>query len=104
MGNNLSTELAEMDLGLSLRDSIAIQLRGNHYPPVPVSMVEPCIEAIQACNDEMQDKLIKLPDDITWRGEDSAPAYAIAEGHHLDAWINHSMDCDCDGCLYVEEE
>ena len=68
MGNNLSQDLAEMDLGLA--NSIRIQLQANHYPPVPVSMVEPCIEAIQACNDEMQDKLIKLPEGITWRSEE----------------------------------
>ena len=99
MGSNLSTELAEMDLGLA--NSIRIQLQANHYPPVPVSMVEPCIEAIQACNDEMQDKLIKLPDGITWRGEDSAPAHAIVEGHHLEAWLDHAWDCYCDDCVPV---
>ena len=101
MGNNLSTELASGDLDISLRDSIAFQLRGNHYPPVPLSMVDPCIEAIQACNDEMQDKLIKLPEGITWRGEDSAPAHAIVEGHHLEAWLDHAWDCYCDDCVPV---
>ena len=99
MGSNLSEDLANTDLGLSLYDSIAIQLRGNHYPPVPLSMVDPCIEAIVACNDEMQDKLIKLPDGITWRGEDSAPAYAIVEGHHLEAWLDHAWYCDCSDCV-----
>ena len=103
MGSNLSTELASGELDLSLRDSIAIQLRSNHYPPVPLSMIDPCIEAIDACNDEAQDKLIKLPDGITWRGEDSAPAYAIVEGHHLDAWIRHADWCDCYECIGDEE-
>jgi hypothetical protein len=89
MGSNLATELADSDLfpDLSLEDSIAIQLRSNHYPPVPLSMVQPCIEAIQACNDEMSNKLITLPEGITWRNEPTAPAWAIVEGHHLDAWI-----------------
>ena len=99
MGNNFSTDLAEMDM--DLYQSIRIQLQANHYPPVPVSMVEPCIEAIQACNDEMSDKLIKLPEGITWRGEDSAPAYAIVEGHHLEAWLDHAWDCYCDECVPV---
>ena len=99
MGNNLSTELASGELNISMRDSIAIQLRSNHYPPVPLSMIDPCIEAINACNDENYDKLIKLPEGISWRGQDSAPANAIVEGHHLDAWVRHAWDCDCFDCL-----
>lgn len=98
MGSNLSTELADGSMGLSLADSIRIQLTANHYPPVPVSMVEPCIEAINACNDEDYDKLIKLPEGVSYRGEEYAPANAIVEGHHLEQWLNHAWDCDCDDC------
>jgi hypothetical protein len=104
MGSNFATDLAENDLGLSLRDSIAIQLRGNHYPPVPLSMIDPCIEAIEACNDEDYNRLIKLPEGVSWRGEDSAPASAIVEGHHLDAWLNHADWCDCDECIPMDQE
>ena len=109
MGNNLSTELASGELNITMRDSIAIQLQNNHYPPVPLTMIEPCIEAIEAINEMEYDKLIKLPIDgldrngepfqITWRGQDHAPAWAIVEGHHLDAWLAHAWDCDCDACL-----
>ena len=102
MGNTLSTELADMDI--SLRRAISIQLQTNHYPAVPLSMVDPCIEAIEACNEEDYNRLIKLPEGVKWRGETSAPAWAIIEAHHLDAWCNHAWDCDCESCLYVEEE
>jgi hypothetical protein len=85
MGNNLSQDLAENVI--DIRQSIAIQLRSNHYPPVPLSMVEPCIEAIYACGDEDYDKQIALPEGITWRGNTTAPASAIVEGHHLHAWL-----------------
>ena len=102
MGNNLSTELAEMDI--SLRRAISIQLQTNHYPAVPLSMVDPCIEAIEACNEEDYNRLIKLPEGVKWRGETSAPAWAIIEAHHLDAWCNHAWDCDCDTCMITDEE
>ena len=85
MGSNLAHDLAENVL--DIRQSIAIQLRSNHYPPVPLSMVEPCIEAIYACSDEDYDKEIPLPEGVTWRGKDTAPAQAIVEGHHLHAWL-----------------
>jgi hypothetical protein len=58
MGSNFATELAELDLGLSLEDSIAIHLSANHYPPVPRSMVQPCIDAIDAYHDEDYQRLL----------------------------------------------
>ena len=96
MGNTLSTELADMDI--SMRRAISIQLQTNHYPAVPLTMVQPCIDAINAYNEDESDKLIKLPEGIKWRGQEDAPAWAIIEAHHLDAWCNHAWDCDCDDC------
>jgi hypothetical protein len=95
MGAMQAMEMAEM---LSIEDSIRWHLRSNHYPPVPLSMVDTCIEAINACNELDYDRLIQLPFDgvhkdtgepfqITWRGQDKAPAHAIVEGHHLHSWI-----------------
>lgn len=94
MGALQAMEMAEM---LDSRTAMQWHLRSNHYPPVPVSMVDPCLDAIEACNELDYDRLIKLPFDgvdrngepfqITWRGQDSAPAWAIVEGHHLQAWI-----------------
>lgn len=103
MGTNLSTDLAT-DNALSLETSIAIQLTANHYPPVPLSMVKPCIEAIEACNINDFSALIELPDGVTWRGETHAPAHAIIEAHHLDQWLAHAWDCDCDECNEGREE
>ena len=90
MGNNLSRELADGIDGvqISLKDAIAIQLRSNHYPPVPLSMVEPCISAIDACNADDSELLIALPDGVSWRGKESAPAWAIVESHHLEFWVS----------------
>jgi len=96
MGNNLSTELAEMDLGLSLENSIAIQLQSNHYPPVPLTMVQPCIDAIDAYWEDDFNRQIELPEGVSWRGETTAPAYAIIEAHHLEAW--------CSEDEYLDEE
>ena len=87
MGSNMAYELADGLLDLDLETQIGYHLRGNHYPPVPLSMVEPCIDAIDAYHDEDYKRLITLPAPITWRGKDTAPASAIVEAHHLDAWL-----------------
>ena len=93
MGSNFATELADgtlNDLGINLdiETQIEMHLRGNHYPPVPSSMVKPCIEAIDAVNDlGLWEAPIELPEGVSWRGETHAPASAIIEAHHLDAWL-----------------
>ena len=49
-------------------------------------MVQPCIDAINAYWEDNQYALIELPEGCLWRGNTSAPAYAIIEAHHLNAW------------------
>lgn len=92
MGYNTAVDLAST---LSLRQSIQLHLTTNHYPPVPSSMVEPCVEAINACVDGDDDEmLIQLPGGVFWRGHDTAPAWAIVEAHHLQPWIDMHLEED----------
>ena len=86
MGSNFAHDLALLD-DMAIERQIRIHLSANHYPPVPASMVEPCIEAIDAYYDEDYNRLITLPAPITWRDQNTAPASAIVEAHHLDAWL-----------------
>ena len=87
MGSNLSTELANGLLDLDLETQIGIQLRSNHYPPVPLTMVQPCINAIDAYNEGDYHREIELPEGVTWRNQITAPASAIIDAHHLREWI-----------------
>jgi hypothetical protein len=94
MGSLQAAEMAEM---LDSRTAMAWHLQSNHYPPVPATMIDPCLEAIDAYISGDYDQLIQLPFDgldrngqpfqITWRGQDKAPAWAIVEGHHLQSWV-----------------
>jgi hypothetical protein len=86
MGHTTALDFAELDL----EQGIAYHLQGNHYPPVPLSMVQPCIDAIDAFYDEDYNKLIAMPEGVSYRGEKFAPAAAIIEQHHLDAWLPES--------------
>jgi hypothetical protein len=93
MGSNMATEMADgtldnLGIHLDIETQIGIHLSANHYPPVPKTMILPCIQAIDAVNDAgLWDLPIKLPEGISWRGEDMAPASAIIEAHHLQAWL-----------------
>lgn len=94
----LTTAMA-LEEDLSLEAGLAYHLQANHYPPVPVAMVQACIDAIDAYYEEDYQRLIELPGDITWRGQSSAPASAIADAHHLEAWLPHAHYCDCEECV-----
>lgn len=100
MGANFAHDIADIaETELTMKQQITYHLRGNFYPPVPLSMVQPCIDAIQAYWEDETDRLIQLPTDgytldgepfqILWRGQDKAPAWAICEQHKLDAWTWH---------------
>ena len=104
MGNNTANDLAslsEYGIDISLEQQIAIQLTSNHYPPVPLSMVQPCIEAIDAYNEDSPNLEIKLPDGVLYKGSPTAPAWAIIEQHHLDAWCIYD-EYEDDFPLYLE--
>jgi len=90
MGYNTAIGIAESDV--TFEQQLAWHLQGNHYPPVPLSMVQPCIEAINAYWNDDFDAQIEMPEGVFYKGNTTAPAWAIIEQHHLNAW------CEWDEC------
>jgi hypothetical protein len=95
------TELMIANTDLPLDRKVAWHLQGNHYPPIPLVMVEACVEAIELARLGYYDTEVKLPIgeskdgepfQITWHGQDTAPVSAIVESHHLDAFIQDGED------------
>ena len=54
------TAIGLADSVLDLETQLAYHLQGNHYPPVPLTMVQPCIDAIDAYYDEDFDREIPM--------------------------------------------
>jgi hypothetical protein len=75
------------NLDLPLEKAIGYHLQGNHYPPVPLSMVAPCIEAIDAYHENDAMRQIEMPEGVFYKGNTTAPAWAIIQQHHLDFWL-----------------
>ena len=86
MGNNTAMDLAT-NLDITLEQAIGYHLQGNHYPPVPLTMVQPCIDAIDAIHAGDGNTEIELPEGVLYKNKTTAPAHAIAEQHHLYAWL-----------------
>jgi len=86
------TAIGLADSALDLETQLLYHLRGNHYPPVPAEMVQPCIEAIDAYYDEDFNRMIEMPMvgdfQILYKGMTHAPASAIVDQHHLEWFIN----------------
>ena len=91
MGSTFAKDLATMD-GLSMQTAIEIHLTSNFYPPVPSSMVQPCIDAINAYWDNNTNRFIAMPDGVFYKGMSHAPAYAIIEQHRLHPWIEELIN------------
>jgi hypothetical protein len=85
------TAIGLADTTLDLETQLLYHLQGNHYPPVPKEMVQPCIEAIDAYYDEDYSRMIDMPMvgnyQITYKGNKQAPASAIVSQHHLEWFI-----------------
>lgn len=88
MGALHAQEIA--DLGVDLETAIGWHLRHNHFPPVPASMVPVCIAAIDAYAEDEPDRSIELPTSVAYRGSAFAPAWAIADAHHLGPWLEEA--------------
>lgn len=88
MGALTAFDLADNGFGLSLEQQIRFHLVGNHYPPLPEFMVSVCLQAIDSINAGDEDAMVDLPAGVSYKGNAQAPAWAIAEQHHLDAWLS----------------
>lgn len=86
MGRMYAEGIKETEI--SLEQQITWHLTGNFFPPIPKSMVQPCIEAIEACNDEDTTRLIEMPEGVLYKGNTTAPAWAIVDQHRLDTWLD----------------
>jgi len=94
MGKLQAMEMAELAwLGsTSLNQAVSWHLTSNHFPPVPTSMVAPCIEAIENANAGEWDKLVQLPEGVGYKGSTSAPTYAMVEQHHLESFLDQEEE------------
>ena len=83
MGSTQAQGYAEFGLA-----GLAGHLQGNHYPPIPLSMLPVAQKAIRNANKGDWGKKIKLPEGVTYRDGSKAVATSkIVESLHLGAWV-----------------
>ena len=86
MGSLHSQEYAANE-GLTLLQSVTIQLRNNHYPPVPTEMIPVAIRAIRYGRRGKFESNMTLPVGVTYKSKGYVPVQNILESYHLWDWV-----------------
>jgi hypothetical protein len=90
MGMMTAVDLQEQ--GLSLEQQLSIHFSSNCYPPIPQQMIPTAIEAIDAYWEMDYNKMIPLPDGVSFRGQDEVSASNVIQSYRLDAWCMDDED------------
>lgn len=69
-------------------------LTHNHYPAVPLTMFNVCVEAITAVSLGNDDDEIVMPKGVKFRGSDTGKAYELVSSLHLDGFIEFHEDSE----------
>ena len=91
MGSMAATDMAQQvaEGNVSLRGALEWHLMANHFPPVPMPMVDVCQRIIETQGTWAYDDTISVPEDVRWRGLATAPIQSIIEGFHLEEFLEH---------------
>jgi hypothetical protein len=91
MGYNNLLDLASQT---DLTTAVSWHLKANCYPPVPDVMIPICVEAIDLAICEEGNQYVELPEGVLYKGDTSAPAWAIVDNYRLGAIIDANLDAD----------
>jgi hypothetical protein len=83
----MMTALDLQEQGLSLEQQLSIHFSSNCYPPIPQGMIPTAIAAIDACWEEDYNKMIPLPEGVSFRGQSEVSASNVIQSYRLDAWL-----------------
>jgi hypothetical protein len=97
----------------SLDNALRWHLTGNHYPPIPTSMIPVCKAAIDAAQEyqytedpALLSQELELPEGVLFKGNrTSAPVSSIMEAHHLWDFVKSLEEIeDEEWGLFFEDE
>jgi hypothetical protein len=92
MGKQTADAISELDVDLI--QQITYHLQVNFYPPIPPLMAPTCVDALNAFYEGETNRMIKMPEGVSYKGSNSAPAWAVVEQHRLSSWLDEEEDYD----------
>ena len=88
----MMTALDLQEQGLTLEQQLSIHFSSNCYPPIPQGMIPTAIAAIDAYWEEDYNKMIPLPEGVSFRGQSEVSARNVVQSYRLDAWLMEDED------------
>jgi hypothetical protein len=88
------SNLLDLASQTDLTTAVSWHLKANCYPPVPDVMIPICVEAIDLAICEEGNQYVELPEGVLYKGDTSAPAWAIVDNYRLGAIIDANLDAD----------
>jgi hypothetical protein len=88
----MMTALDLQEQGLTLEQQLSIHFSSNCYPPIPQGMIPTAIAAIDAYWEEDYNKMILLPEGVSFRGQSEVSARNVVQSYRLDAWLMEDED------------
>ena len=83
MGTLSAMALTDEELGMTLEQQISLHFQTNCYPPIPQQMLPVAIEALDNANSGDWQKMIRLPEGVTFRGYDEVATYNVIDSYYL---------------------
>ena len=90
MGTLSALALQDEELGMSLEHQISLHFQTNCYPPIPQQMVPTAIEALDNANEGEWNKMVRLPEGVTFRGYDEVSTANVIDSYRLSYWVVES--------------
>ena len=85
MGHSSAQDMAEY--GGVNETTITWHLTSNHFPPHDVALVPVALAALDAMREDEPDRVIELPEIVTYRGQTEVEAWEIVSGLNLQAFL-----------------
>lgn len=92
MGSQTARELATLT---NLEAALIFHFRGNHYPPLPLSLIPLALKIVK--EEVGPDDEVELPQGVTYRGSKTAPVYECINAWHLQEFIYSREDYEQEG-------
>ena len=90
MGNLSALALQDEELNYTLEQQLSLHFQTNCYPPIPQQMIPTAIEALDNANEGNWNKMIRLPEGVTFRGYPIIKTSDVVESYRLGMWIIES--------------
>ena len=93
MDSTTAMGLKELNL-VKMETALVYHFTGNHFPPLPLSLIPVAMKAIENGNKGLWSKAVRLPAGISFKGKKLAPTRDCIRAWHLDFFLDNDDEVE----------